>query len=163
MITDFLITLAAIVVFLIPAELAWRPFQRRTNASTAHPPPTMPPMLAACAAGSVGSGRSMWRRWKGRHANSARMTKMRIAPMVMRKSVIMASPFPAAPMRPRPNTPARPSRPRPWRGRRRGVARTRGAGSLGRLLWGGGRRGRHPLQLGIDAGRVGIHAGQMNS
>ena len=29
MITDFLITLAAILIFLIMAELAWRPFQRR--------------------------------------------------------------------------------------------------------------------------------------
>ena len=29
MITDILITIGAILIFVIPAELAWRPFQRR--------------------------------------------------------------------------------------------------------------------------------------
>ena len=53
MITDFLITLAAIVVFLIPAELAWRPFQRR---HIDRPLPTDPIAQAANIGGIVGGG-----------------------------------------------------------------------------------------------------------
>ena len=53
MITDFLITLAAIVVFLIPAELAWRPFQRR---HIDRPLPTDPAAQAANIGGIVGGG-----------------------------------------------------------------------------------------------------------
>ena len=53
MIADFLITLAAIVVFLIPAELAWRPFQRR---HIDRPLPTDPIAQAANIGGIVGGG-----------------------------------------------------------------------------------------------------------
>ena len=53
MITDFLITLAAIVVFLIPAELAWRPFQRR---HIDRPLPTDPIAQAANSGGIIGGG-----------------------------------------------------------------------------------------------------------
>ena len=53
MITDFLITLAAIVVFLIPAELAWRLFQRR---HIDRPLPTDPAAQAANIGGIIGGG-----------------------------------------------------------------------------------------------------------
>ena len=53
MITDFLITLAAIVVFLIPAELAWRPFQRR---HIDRPLPTDPAAQAANIGCIIGGG-----------------------------------------------------------------------------------------------------------
>ena len=53
MITDFLITLAAIVVFLIPAELAWRPFQRR---HIDRPLPVDPAAQAANIGGIIGGG-----------------------------------------------------------------------------------------------------------
>jgi len=53
MIADFLITLAAIVVFVIMAELAWRPFQRR---HIDRPLPTDPIAQAANIGGIVGGG-----------------------------------------------------------------------------------------------------------
>ena len=53
MIADFLITLAAIVVFLIPAELAWRPFQRR---HIDRPLPTDPAAQAANIGCIIGGG-----------------------------------------------------------------------------------------------------------
>jgi hypothetical protein len=53
MITDFLITLAAIVIFLIPAELAWRPFQRR---HIDRPLPTDPAAQAANIGCIIGGG-----------------------------------------------------------------------------------------------------------
>ena len=53
MITDFLITLAAIVVFLIPAELAWRLFKRR---HIDRPLPTDPAAQAANIGGIIGGG-----------------------------------------------------------------------------------------------------------
>jgi hypothetical protein len=53
MITDFLITLAAIVVFLIMAGLAWRPFQRR---HIDRPLPTDPAAQAANIGGIIGGG-----------------------------------------------------------------------------------------------------------
>ena len=53
MITDFLITLAAIVAFLIMAELAWRPFQRR---HIDRPLPTDPAAQAANIGGIIGGG-----------------------------------------------------------------------------------------------------------
>ena len=53
MITDFLITLAAIVVFLVMAELAWRPFQRR---HIGRPLPTDPIAQAANIGGIIGGG-----------------------------------------------------------------------------------------------------------
>jgi hypothetical protein len=53
MITDFLITLAAIVAFLIMAELAWRPFQRR---HIDRPLPTDPTAQAANIGGIIGGG-----------------------------------------------------------------------------------------------------------
>jgi hypothetical protein len=53
MITDFLLTIAAIVAFLIMAELAWRPFQRR---HIDRPLPTDPAAQAANIGGIVGGG-----------------------------------------------------------------------------------------------------------
>lgn len=53
MIADFLITLAAIVVFLIPAELAWRPFKRR---HIDRPLPTDPAAQAANIGCIIGGG-----------------------------------------------------------------------------------------------------------
>lgn len=53
MIADFLITLAAIVVFVIMAELAWRPFQRR---HIDRPLPTDPIAQAANIGGIIGGG-----------------------------------------------------------------------------------------------------------
>ena len=53
MITDFLTTLAAIVVFLVMAELAWRPFQRR---HIDRPLPTDPAAQAANIGGIIGGG-----------------------------------------------------------------------------------------------------------
>lgn len=53
MIADFLITLAAIAVFLSAAELAWRPFQRR---HIDRPLPTDPIAQAANIGGIVGGG-----------------------------------------------------------------------------------------------------------
>ena len=53
MIADFLITLAAIVVFLIPAELAWRLFKRRHIDRTL---PTDPAAQAANIGGIIGGG-----------------------------------------------------------------------------------------------------------
>ena len=53
MITDFLITLAAIVVFLIAAELAWRLFQRR---HIDRPLPTDPAAQAANIGCIIGGG-----------------------------------------------------------------------------------------------------------
>ena len=53
MITDILITIGAIVAFLIMAELAWRPFQRR---HIDRPLPTDPAAQAANIGGIVGGG-----------------------------------------------------------------------------------------------------------
>ena len=53
MITDFLITLTAIVVFLIAAELAWRLFQRR---HIDRPLPTDPAAQAANIGCIIGGG-----------------------------------------------------------------------------------------------------------
>ena len=53
MITDFLLTAAAAVVFVIMAELAWRPFQRR---HIGRPLPTDPIAQAANIGGIVGGG-----------------------------------------------------------------------------------------------------------
>ena len=53
MITDFLITLAAIVVFLSATELAWRPFQRR---HIDQPLPTDPAAQAANIGCIIGGG-----------------------------------------------------------------------------------------------------------
>jgi hypothetical protein len=53
MITDFLLTAAAAVVFLIMAELAWRPFQRR---HIDRPLPTDPAAQAANIGGIIGGG-----------------------------------------------------------------------------------------------------------
>ena len=53
MITDFLLTAAAAVVFVIMAELAWRPFQRR---HIDRPLPTDPIAQAANIGGIVGGG-----------------------------------------------------------------------------------------------------------
>ena len=53
MITDLALTIAAIVVFVIMAELAWRPFQRR---HIGRPLPTDPIAQAANIGGIVGGG-----------------------------------------------------------------------------------------------------------
>ena len=53
MITDFLLTAAAAVVFLVMAELAWRPFQRR---HIDRPLPTDPIAQAANIGGIIGGG-----------------------------------------------------------------------------------------------------------
>jgi hypothetical protein len=53
MITDLALTIAAIVVFVIMAELAWRPFQRR---HIDRPLPTDPIAQAANIGGIVGGG-----------------------------------------------------------------------------------------------------------
>ena len=53
MMTDIFITIVAIVVFLIPAELAWRPFQRR---HIDRPLPTDPIAQAANIGGIIGGG-----------------------------------------------------------------------------------------------------------
>ena len=53
MITDLALTIAAIAVFLIPAELAWRPFQRR---HIDRPLPTDPAAQAANIGGIIGGG-----------------------------------------------------------------------------------------------------------
>ena len=53
MITDLALTIAAIAVFLIPAELAWRPFQRR---HIDQPLPTDPAAQAANIGGIIGGG-----------------------------------------------------------------------------------------------------------
>ena len=53
MITDFLLTIAAIVAFLIMAELAWRPFQRRHIDA---PLPTDPAAQAANIGCIIGGG-----------------------------------------------------------------------------------------------------------
>jgi hypothetical protein len=53
MITDILITIAAIVIFVILAELAWRLFQRR---HIDRPLPTDPAAQAANIGGIIGGG-----------------------------------------------------------------------------------------------------------
>ena len=53
MITDLALTAAAIVAFLIMAELAWRPFQRR---HIDRPLPTDPIAQAANIGGIIGGG-----------------------------------------------------------------------------------------------------------
>ena len=53
MMTDIFITIVAIVVFLILAELAWRPFQRR---HIDRPLPTDPAAQAANIGGIIGGG-----------------------------------------------------------------------------------------------------------
>ena len=53
MITDLALTAAAIVAFLILAELAWRPFQRR---HIDRPLPTDPIAQAANIGGIIGGG-----------------------------------------------------------------------------------------------------------
>ena len=53
MITDLALTAAAIVAFLIMAELAWRPFQRR---HIDRPLPTDPAAQAANIGGIIGGG-----------------------------------------------------------------------------------------------------------
>ena len=53
MITDFLLTAFAILIFVILAELAWRPFQRR---HIDRPLPTDPTAQAANIGGSIGGG-----------------------------------------------------------------------------------------------------------
>ena len=53
MITDLALTIAAIVAFLIMAELAWRPFQRR---HIDQPLPTDPAAQAANIGGIIGGG-----------------------------------------------------------------------------------------------------------
>ena len=53
MITDFLLTAFAIVIFVILAELAWRPFQRRHIDRTL---PTDPAAQAANIGGIIGGG-----------------------------------------------------------------------------------------------------------
>ena len=53
MITDILITIAAIVIFVILAGLAWRPFQRR---HIDRPLPTDPAAQAANIGGIIGGG-----------------------------------------------------------------------------------------------------------
>ena len=53
MITDFLLTAAAAVVFVIMAELAWRPFQRR---HIDRPLPTDPIAQAANIGCIIGGG-----------------------------------------------------------------------------------------------------------
>ena len=53
MITDFLLTAFAILIFVIMAELAWRPFQRR---HIDRPLPTDPAAQAANIGGIIGGG-----------------------------------------------------------------------------------------------------------
>ena len=53
MTADLALTIAAIVFFLIPAELAWRPFQRR---HIDRPLPTDPAAQAANIGGIIGGG-----------------------------------------------------------------------------------------------------------
>ena len=53
MMTDIFITIVAIVVFLILAGLAWRPFQRR---HIDRPLPTDPAAQAANIGGIIGGG-----------------------------------------------------------------------------------------------------------
>ena len=53
MITDLALTAAAIAAFLIMAELAWRPFQRR---HIDRPLPTDPTAQAANIGGIIGGG-----------------------------------------------------------------------------------------------------------
>jgi len=53
MTADLALTIAAIVFFLIPAELAWRPFQRR---HIDRPLPTDPIAQAANIGGIIGGG-----------------------------------------------------------------------------------------------------------
>jgi hypothetical protein len=53
MIADFLLTAFAIVIFVILAEVAWRPFQRR---HIDRPLPTDPAAQAANIGGIVGGG-----------------------------------------------------------------------------------------------------------
>ena len=53
MITDILITIGAILIFVILAELAWRPFQRR---HIDRPLPTDPATQAANIGGIIGGG-----------------------------------------------------------------------------------------------------------
>ena len=53
MITDLALTGVAIVVFLIAAELSWRPFQRR---HIDRPLPTDPTAQAANIGGIIGGG-----------------------------------------------------------------------------------------------------------
>jgi hypothetical protein len=53
MIADFLLTAFAIVIFVILAELAWRPFQRR---HIDRPLPTDPAAQAANIGGIIGGG-----------------------------------------------------------------------------------------------------------
>ena len=53
MITDLALTAAAIVIFVILAELAWRPFQRR---HIDRPLPTDPTAQAANIGGIIGGG-----------------------------------------------------------------------------------------------------------
>ena len=56
MMTDLALTIAAIVAFLIMAELAWRPFQRR---HIDRPLPTDPAAQAANIGGIIGGGCSV--------------------------------------------------------------------------------------------------------
>ena len=53
MITDILITIGAILIFVIPAELAWRPFRRR---HIDRPLPTDPAAQAANIGCIIGGG-----------------------------------------------------------------------------------------------------------
>jgi hypothetical protein len=53
MITDFLLTIGAILIFVILAELAWRLFQRR---HIDRPLPTDPAAQAANIGGIIGGG-----------------------------------------------------------------------------------------------------------
>ena len=53
MIADFLLTAFAIVIFVILAEVAWRPFQRR---HIDRPLPTDPTAQAANIGGIIGGG-----------------------------------------------------------------------------------------------------------
>ena len=53
MITDFLITIGAILIFVIMAELAWRLFKRR---HIDRPLPTDPAAQAANIGGIIGGG-----------------------------------------------------------------------------------------------------------
>jgi len=53
MIADFLLTAFAILIFVILAELAWRPFQRR---HIDRPLPTDPAAQAANIGGIIGGG-----------------------------------------------------------------------------------------------------------